>query len=170
MPDRLYLWASWWQELEVSQDFHSRCRLCSPGQWYCQVPLLLQSSPFHRREQRLSLVRIYPLLPTRCQNGFFLWKAFLVGPSAHGLGSTSTLPPCHTKVPGIISCAFLISYGSQLFQPLGEFLSCYNGKWFSSHRFFVRKLWKAKICTEYSYDLLFCPIRFSVAYGRSLGS
>ena len=25
--------------------------------------------------------------------------------------------------------------GSQLFQPLGEKLSYYNGKWFSSHRF-----------------------------------
>ena len=25
--------------------------------------------------------------------------------------------------------------GSQLFQLLGELWSCYNGKWFSSHRF-----------------------------------
>ena len=36
--------------------------------------------------------------------------------------------------------------------------------------FWMWKLWNAEIWTEYSYDLVFCPIRFLVAYGKSLGS
>ena len=48
----------------------------------------------------------------------------------------------------------------QLFQPSGELWP----------QFWLRKLWKAEIRTEYSCDLVFGPIRFSVAQGETQGS
>ena len=46
----------------------------------------------------------------------------------------------------------------------------YGWKMVFKSPFWIRKLWKAEIWTEYSYDLVVGPIRFSVAQGKFLGS
>ena len=51
-----------------------------------------------------------------------------------------------TITTSIIWCLpyFNLTYSAQLFQSLGEILSNYNGKWFSSHQFGLRSSGKLK--------------------------